>query len=415
MELEQLYVVGIDQITPIEFREKAALDKKLPEVIKRSRTLGTESVVLSTCHRSEIYICGEDITPEKLRAFFYDLVPDVAEDLKPYIFVKQGQQTIKHVFRVASGLESMVVGEDQILGQVKEALDMAQKVKGSGKILNRLFLDAITLGKNIRSSTGISENSLSISYIAILFILQVFRDLSQKKAYVIGAGEMGKLAILHLLDKGIEEVLVSNRSIERALELKQEIPGITVVPYEQKYEKIADCDILISATDAPHFTVGYESFKDVFAKERICVVDIALPRDVDPRVRDIPGVSLYTLDDLQQIAKDNQEKRKDMVSIIENMVEEDIDKFLRWFKGLCVVPAMRALKDFADDVCSFEYDMLMNKISAKDQDKIRIKAALERVAKKMVNNYLVSLKTLAETGEMDPTVLKIFQGGGGYQ
>lgn len=414
MGLNQLLMVGIDQKTPIQIREKLSFDKRIDEALMRLKAVDgvNEAVVLSTCHRSELYLMVEDPREDYLKDFFSDFFFIDSATLKPYLYCFKGHQVALHLFRVAAGLESMVVGEDQILGQVRDAWDIAQNKKATGKVLDRLFREAVTLGKRARSETGISSHSLSISYIAVLFIQEVFENLEDKSAYVIGAGEMARLAICHLLTKGIGKVFVSNRTYERALALKKEIPDITIVAYEQKYERISQTPIVISATNAPHYTVDFTKFKNCYRGDKICMIDLALPRDIDPNIGEIDGVNLYTVDDLKKVARENQKKRENLINQIEYMVQKGVEDFIKWNNALCTVPVIQHLNEYAEKVCDLEYRRVINKLSqVEDSEKGKIKYALERVAAKMVNRYLMGIKSLAEEGNLDDSVIQVFNGG----
>lgn len=414
MVLKKLLMIGIDQQTPIQIREKVSFDKRIYEALDKIKSTNgvLEGVILSTCHRSEIYLLVEDLEVDGIRRFFNRFFSIECAVLEPYIYSLKGIQVVNHLFRVAAGLESMVVGEDQILGQVRDAWHIAREREATGKILDKLFREAVTLGKRVRAETGISDHSISISYIAVLFIQEAFEDLRDKSAYIIGAGEMGRLAIQHLLAKGIGEVFVSNRTYDRALALKQEIPDITVVPYEQKYELISQIPIVISATNAPHYTVDFTKFKDHYCGDKICMVDLALPRDIDPQVGKIDGVNLYTVDDLKKVAQENQKKRESLIIEIEGMVKKGVEDFIRWNNALCTVPVIKHLNEYAGKVCAIEYKRIINKLpDVNDSEKGKIKYALERVATKMVNHYLSGIKTLAEGGKLDESVIKIFKGG----
>lgn len=414
MKLNNLFMVGIDQRAPIKIREKVSFGKNVVDALMKIKEMEgiSEAVVLSTCHRSEVYFISAESGDDAVRWFFCKFFEVDKDILKPYLYTLQGKYVTEHLFRVACGLESMVLGEDQILGQVKEAWGKAMEAGASGKILNRLFIDAVTLGKRARAETHITDHPLSISYIAVKFIQGIFEDLSDKTAYVIGTGEMGRLAIKHLLTKGIKEVFVSNRTHSRAVDLKQEIPEITVVPYGQKYEKIARSDIVISATDAPHYTIDYDKFMAVYNGKKICMVDIALPRDIDPRIGEIEGVNLYTIDDLKNTAQENRKKREELIAVIEKMVDKTVGEFIKWHNSLSMVPMIKHLNDYAENACLLEYERVINKLAGiGEREKKHIKYALKRVGTRIVNRYLMGLKALAEEGKLDQSVLNIFQGG----
>ncbi|MCR4429572.1 MAG: glutamyl-tRNA reductase [Tepidanaerobacteraceae bacterium] len=412
MGIETLMMVGIDKRAPVEVREKSAFGRREAEALKKLKNAGgiSEAVVLSTCHRSEIYFVSVLSDDSAAKSFFCDFSGLSPEDLAPHVCTLRGAGVVRHLFRVACGLESMVLGEDQILGQVRDAWDLAREEKGAGKILNRLFKEAVTLGKRARAETGITEYPISISYIAVKFIQKVMGDLRDREAFVIGAGEMGQLAIKYLLQAGIKDVYISNRTMEKAEELKRLMPELSVIPYEQKYNRIAQSDIVISATNAPHYTVDFEKFRKNCTGKSICMIDIAVPRDINPAIGSIEGVKLYTLDDLQEVAEENRKKRQSFIDVIEKMVDESVREFLAWINSLSIIPVIKHLNDFAEKVCLSEYERLINKLDGITEDeKSKVRIALERVGAKIVNRYLMGLKTLAEEGRLDRAVYEVFQ------
>ena len=391
MDINNIKMVGVDKDTPLELREKVSF-KDIGEALIKLKELGLEEVViLSTCHRSEIYFYSQKISTDEVKDFFINYF-GLKEDFIKYLRQIYGLDAVEHIFRVACGLESMVVGEDQILSQVKEAIDTAQTFNSSGKILFKLFRDAVTLGKKARTDTGIKDLALSISYIAVKFVQEVFEDIKGKKAFVIGLGEMGQNAMKNLLDKGAD-VFVTNRTFSKAIELKEQIPQINIVPYEEKYLHIVTSDIVISATNAPHYTVNYDKFKKIYDGRKICMVDIALPRDIDPRIGQIEGVSLYTIDDLKKTAEENKKERLSLIPVIEKMVKEEVDKFEKWYKTLEIEPYIKEVSRYANEVYNTEFQRIVNKLTdVSEKDKENIKIALKRVANKMANKMITYLK-----------------------
>ncbi|ABY91633.1 glutamyl-tRNA reductase [Thermoanaerobacter sp. X514] len=391
MDINNIKMVGVDKDTPLELREKVSF-KDIGEALIKLKELGLEEVViLSTCHRSEIYFYSQKISTDEVKDFFINYF-GLKEDFIKYLRQIYGLDAVEHIFRVACGLESMVVGEDQILSQVKEAIDTAQTFNSSGKILFKLFRDAVTLGKKARTDTGIKDLALSISYIAVKFVQEVFEDIKGKKAFVIGLGEMGQNAMKNLLDKGAD-VFVTNRTFSKAIELKEQIPQINIVPYEEKYLHIVTSDIVISATNAPHYTVNYDKFKKIYDGRKICMVDIALPRDIDPRIGQIEGVSLYTIDDLKKTAEENKKERLLLIPVIEKMVKEEVNKFEKWYKTLEIEPYIKEVSRYANEVCNTEFQRIVNKLTdVSEKDKENIKIALKRVANKMANKMITYLK-----------------------
>jgi len=384
-------MVGTNKDTPLEIRERISF-RDPSKALAKLKSLGLDEVViLSTCHRSEIYFYAKKTDPRQVMDFFIEYF-GLNESFLRYLGSICGLDAVRHLFRVSCGLESMVVGEDQILAQVKEAIDIAHSCKTSGKVLSKLFRDAVTLGKKARADTGIKDLALSVSYIAVKFAQDTLGNLRGKKAFVIGLGEMGEKAIKNLLDKQAE-VFVTNRTLSKAIELKSQIPQITVVPYEEKYQHIASSDIVISATDAPHYTINYDKFREAYSGKKICMIDIALPRDIDPKTGQIEGISLYTIDDLKKTAEENRKERISLIAVIEEMVSRDVEEFDRWYKILKVEPRIKDITRYASEVCDAEFQRVANKLTdVSDKDMENIKIALKRVANKMSGIMISQLK-----------------------
>ncbi|MDI3311496.1 MAG: glutamyl-tRNA reductase [Thermoanaerobacterium sp.] len=392
MNVDDIKMVGIDQNTPIEIRERVAFNKGVDSALNALKEDDLdEAVILSTCHRSEIYFFSESKSFEDIIDFYVRYF-NLDDEFRKYFYCISGLKAVEHIFRVASGLESMVLGEDQILGQVKESLMISQINEASGKILNKLFRDAISIGKKVRTETGLKNYSSSISHIAVKFVENVFKDLKGKNAFVIGTGEMGKIAIRNLIVKGVN-VFVSNRTYSKAQKLKLEMPEIQLVPYSDKYEQIAKSDIVISATNAPHYTISYDKFYSVYNGKQICMVDIALPRDIDPKIGRIPGVKLYSIDDLKRIAEENRNKQLNAIKNAEEIVLKGVSEFNNWFKAIKVEPYIKKINIYSNDVCDVEFDRLVKKLERMtDKDKENIKISLKRVADKMANIMINHLK-----------------------
>lgn len=404
----------MDHQAPVEVREKVAVRKgDIKDCLLRIKAISglKEVVLLSTCNRTEFYAVMEDsVRPGAME--FFKLSGGDYEEISRYIYVHEGEKAVRHLFRVACGLESMVVGEDQILGQVKEAWEWSKESQSSGKVLNRLFLDAVTLGKKARSEVKISDVPLSVSYIAVRFIEEYFGSLEGKKVFVLGTGKTGRITIKNLIQKGVGEVFVTSRTWERALALKEEIPEVYLVPYEEKYRAMASCQIVISASGAPHYTVDCEKFAQIYTGGGVAFLDLSVPRDIDPEIARLPNVQIFTLDDLKKTAEENQKKRLYLAKKIEEMVDSAVKDYLNWLKTLQVVPVIRKVSDFARAVCVEEFENLIRRLqNVDDKEKKQIKRAMERVCSKMTAVYLETVKYLAERQKFDPGLEFLFTGG----
>ncbi|WP_010233294.1 glutamyl-tRNA reductase [Clostridium arbusti] len=332
-----LVMAGIDyKYSNLETREKvnftSSAIKRAFEKIKDEGVL-KEAVILSTCNRSEVYgILEEENGEGYLRNFYSSFFNIDIEEINDNVACRSGFDVIDHLFQVTNGFKSMVLGEDQILGQVKTAYNEALKNKGSGKILNRLFLNSITNAKKVKTITNISHASTSVSAIGIKLINRHLGSLRGKKVLVVGLGKMSKIAIKYLLSEGVEKIYITNRTKNKVTDLEVISDNIEGIDFDNKYDVIKDVDVIISCTSAPHFVVHKEEFLKNYSEKSICILDLSVPRDVDPKIGYIDGVSLYVIDDIEKIAKENENKRIKEFDRGMVLVREDVYKYLDWIK-----------------------------------------------------------------------------------
>jgi len=329
-------IAGMDyKNAPLDIREKVHF--KNTDIAKAYKYLNETcnikySVILSTCNRSEIYFIADtkEIGKKSISEFyknFFNLSDFIIEN---YIYMKCDKQAMEHLFRVTSGYESMVLGEDQILGQVKEAYETAIYNRSSGKVLNRLFLDSITAAKKIKSTTGVSNHSISVSSIGVKLIENHMVSLKGKRALVIGLGEMTEIAIQYLMQKELEDIYVTNRTIKKSLDFTVDYPSVKCIDFSDRYKEIENIDILISCTSAPHLVIQKGRFLEHYKGRSLCILDLAVPRDIDPLIKNIPGVDFYEIDDLQKISTNNKKTRKKVMEKGYEIIEEGIYKYLKW-------------------------------------------------------------------------------------
>ena len=325
-----LYLVGLSHKTaPLEVRERAALDPvvALPAALS---ALG-KGVVLSTCNRTELYGVG---SPEKARAFL------LSRGVAPrHLYVKEGVEALRHLYRVAAGLDSLVVGEAQILGQVREALFLARRQGATESLLEKAFQSAIALGKRARSETGIGMGAVSVAYAALDLALAVYGDLSGLSVAVLGAGEMAELFLTHLKAHGVGRILVVNRTEEKAQALAErfggEAFGLPALP-----QVLRQADLVVASAAAPHYLVGPEDLPK--RAKPLFLIDIALPRNIDPRVGDLPHAYLYNLDDLKRVVDRNLRARAGEIPKVEALIEKALGDYMEWYAGHRVREAIRA-------------------------------------------------------------------------
>ena len=311
----KLFVAGLSyKTTPVEVRERLAVHRsRLSCCGCRLKLRGnlSEVVLLSTCNRVEIY----GVTPElngNVQRLFQELAGGTF-DFSPYLYVKEGEAALSHLFSVTSGLDSMVLGETEITGQVKHAYLSAQEMKLTGRILNRVFQTALQVAKEIRTRTGIGRGATSVGSVAVELAERIFdRDLSEKVVMIIGAGKMGEACVRHLAKRGARTVLVSNRSFERAQNLAAEFGG-RAVHFDECRQALAIADIVVSSTGSPHTVLHRDDVASVLSARRnrpLLLVDIAVPRDIDPAVQQLNNVFLYDIDDLEAIVRENAKCRE---------------------------------------------------------------------------------------------------------
>lgn len=328
-------MAGIDyENSSVEIREKvnftASAVKRAYEKIKAEGIL-KEAVILSTCNRSEIYAVIDDSKNHGyIKKFYSSFFGIASEEIEDNIVCRNGLEAIQHLFEVTNGFKSMVLGEDQILGQVKSAYQQALSNNSGGKLINKLFLSAITNAKKVKTKTGISNRAVSVSSIGIKLLTKHFGSLKGKCALIVGLGKMSKLAIDYLLSEGIEKIIITNRTKKKAIDFKCYSPNIDYIDFEERYSVIKNIDIIISSTSAPHFVIHNSEFIKNYYGKPICILDLAVPRDVEPEISKIDGVTLYVIDNLKKIAEENEEKKVAAYKIGMVMLQEDIDKFIDW-------------------------------------------------------------------------------------
>ena len=349
-----IYALGVNfKTAPVEVRERIAcskddLRKTLPYLKTAS---GVEEVcILSTCNRVEIYVSSpSEENVDLLTDLFLDLKG--AREAKRHIFVKRGEEAVYHIFRVASSLDSMVVGEPQIVAQFKEAFQVAREVGTSGKILNRVFEKALRASKRVRTETGISRNAVSVSYAAVELAKKIFGDLRKAKVLLVGAGEMGELAANYLKKIGCT-LYITNRTYERALRISQELGG-SALRFEELEDYMPNMDIVIVSTGSPTYVIGKDMVIRVMRRRNydpMFIIDISVPRNVDPEVGKIDEIFLYDIDDLKEVVEANLKDRLREAKKGEIILWDEVKKFMAWMESLKVEPLILDLKRRVQDL-----------------------------------------------------------------
>ena len=401
---------------PIEMRERLAkatqpLEAAVKE-LKKGTTL-TEVCVVSTCNRVEIYAAG-DAEPSALlrdvRQYLGAATGLSPADLEPHIYEHKGVDGLLHLFKVASSLDSMVLGEPQILGQVKEAYHSATAAGGIGAVLTKIFPRAFLVAKRVRTETGISQNAVSMSFAAVELGKEIFGSLDKKNVLLVGAGKMSTLAARHLRTHGVAEVRVANRSLERAEELAKEIGGHASSLADLEL-LLVKADIVISSTAAPGFVVTKAMMSKVVKARRyrpILFVDLAVPRDIEPTVADLEGAFVYDVDNLEGVVAENREARAQEATAAEAIIKEELDSFLRWSRQQQLVPVIKALRDKGLSIAEMEADRALASLKDPRAEKA-VRAMSQAIVNKMLHPVLSHLKSQEDAHQLAAQVVALFE------
>ena len=363
---------------------------RLPEALAAlTATDGVdEGAILSTCNRVEVYLCGDGAAEEGLvRRFLADFHGVWPETFADVLYARDDAEAARHLFRVSSGLDSMVVGEAQITAQVKEAYELASAGAATGRVLNRLFQQALSVAKRVRTETGIGEGRASVGSVAVELAEHIFESLAGRTVLVVGAGEMGDSVLRSLRAAGAETTLVANRTYERAEALAAEHGG-KAVRFGELAATLARADIVISSTDAPHYVIHRADLEAAVRNRRgrsVFVIDIAVPRDVEPGAGDVEGCYLYNVDDLQAVVSETLARRERELEGCLAIVDEEVDAFMRWVGHLRVAPTIGELSASLHAVKQQELDALLRKLPDLSDD---ARAEIERMANRLVQKIL---------------------------
>ena len=366
----EFLVVGLNHHTaPLEVREKLAVGKaQLSDALKAMGTYVGQGVILSTCNRSEVYTLGSDRAVERrLKEFLTDYFEVTSIDVDRYVYSYRHEECIRHLFRVASSLDSMILGEGQILRQVRDAFAAAAEEHTVQSPLSRLFHQALRVGKRVRRDTGISRNASSVSRACVELARQLLGDLRQLKGIVIGTGDAGKLAAVALKESGLARLAVTNRTFERAVELATELDG-EAIPFQDMEAALQDVDIAIGSTGSPGHVLGESAISRAMAtrpERPLFLIDIAVPRDIDPASAQLDNVFLYDVDDLQSISAANRLERERQALRAEEMVNGEVEQFLDWYRTLEVVPTIATIRKKAEKIRERELAKLLQRLDHK--------------------------------------------------
>ena len=394
--------IGMNHETaPVELRELAAVgEHTIDEVMSTMRTIKDikESIVLSTCNRVEILFTteNEERATDSVIDFLCHYSQISRDKLLPLLYIYYDQEAIRHIFRVGASMDSLIIGEPQILGQVKEAYRIAVNHKSSSVILNKLMHRTFSLAKKIRTETEISGSAVSISFAAVELAKKIFGDLEGKKVLLIGAGEMAELAATYLLHNRVAKIMVANRTFHRAVEIADQFHGETI-SFEEIGDQLLHTDIVITSTASPEPILFSNQVKKAMKGRKnqpLFFIDIAVPRNIEPQINEIENAFVYTVDDLKGIIELNLSKRKDEAVKAERMVDEEVIKFSEWLKTLDVVPTIVALKEKCKTIRQIELKKTLSNLgNLTPEQRKSVEKLASSITKKVLNDPIIFLKS----------------------
>ncbi len=405
--MNQIVVVGTSHhIAPLDFRERLSFsESQLTEAFQllREHPDVGEAMILSTCNRVEIYAVtyskdGSTVLSDFL-SNYHHIEP---QQLDKFTYSHQNLDAVRHLFNVTASLDSMVVGEPQILGQVKEAYAQSLTAGATGDILNRLFTKALSVGKRVRTETDIAAGAVSISYAAVELAKKIFQSLEDKTVAIIGAGEMSELTAQHLVKNNVSKVIVANRTYQRAVDIAKKFSG-TPLAYDADLSFLVEADIVISSTDAPHYLIDRYSLAEIMRQRKhryMFLIDIAVPRDIDPEVSKVDNAFLYNIDDLEMVVASNLKDRGQEAETAMQIVKEEVGKFQSRLQIFEVNPTIKALHQQFQEVASKELGVCLDKAQLTAKQQKMVEAMTQSIIKKLLHQPTTNLRqTVNDTND----------------
>ncbi len=387
--------------SPIEVREAFHLSKdeiiNFIPILKES--LFSQGLILSTCNRTEIFGIPKSDNVNCKSIINQIIAYKNSLGIRTEHFNEfSSREAIRHIFSVASGIDSLILGDSQILGQVKEAFQISEDNNFTGTILRKIIDTAIRVGKRAIHETTLGKGAVTVSYAAVQIIEKIFTDLSTKNALIIGAGETAELAAVHLHDRGVLNIFIANRTVKRAEVLAKKIYGNTI-PFDQIKDELQKFDIIVSATSSEQFILDFNEVKSAMKKRKhnpVVITDIAIPRDVNPKVKKIDNVFYNDIDSLHIIIDDNLQKRKASVPLVEKIIAEEKSNLYTWYNTLEVVPTIKDIREFFKKIEADELEKIKHKVTEEDYHKIE--EMTKRLLGRILHNPTIKLRKLAESG-----------------
>lgn len=395
----QLCVVGVNHsTTPVALRGKVAIStNQLQKALSLLNNFVPQGVILSTCNRVEVYTLAETgFSAESASVHFLKTQANLTEvDLSPYTYIYHDEAAVRHLFRVASGLDSMVIGEYEVLGQVRQALEEAQKSRLVELPLLNLFRHAVRVGRRVREETGISRNALSVSSVAVDLAVQVVGNIARCKILVIGAGEAGRLVAKASRERGASQIIVASRSPEKASALAAMLGG-SWTSMDNLKQELTISDIVISCTGAPHFILKKQLVEEVMnlrPERPLVIIDIAVPQDVEPEVKQKRNVFLYDIDDLTKVSETNYQQRQEEIHTAMEIVNEEVHRFVSWWQAFEVTPVIKALVTKAENIRQAQLNLTLKKLPGlSDEERVYLDAMTKAIVHKMLHEPIQLLK-----------------------
>ncbi len=383
--------LGLNHKTaPVDVREQVAVPDSLLSDALNDLTHTTdikEANIVSTCNRTEVYWSQEGVDTSSVKGWlcnFKDISPG---SLDPFLYSFPDLQAVKHSFRVASGLDSMVLGEPQILGQMKTAFATAHQDGRTGKVLNRLFQQSFAVAKEVRTETAIGSSAVSVAYAAVSLARQIFADLNQQTVLLIGAGETIQLVARHLHQQGIKKCIIANRSIERGQAVAKEFEA-EAIPLDELHNRLPEADIVFSSTASTLPIIGKGTMEKTLKarnNRRVFMVDLAVPRDIEQEVADLKSVYLYTVDDLNNVVSENMKARKESAIEAENIIEFRSQDFMTWLSRQDHVPTIRSLREHIEDLTQSELHKALGRLQSGDASEVVLTQFAHALSQKIMH------------------------------
>jgi len=403
-------LIGVNHVSaPLEMRERLAVsEEQLPEAVKTlvSQPGVDEGMVLSTCNRVEVLTSTKQ--GADLRRFLRSYFGLSADALNSHVYEFEQRAAVRHVFRVASSLDSMVVGEPQILGQVKEAYAVARGLGAIHSALEALLSRAFAVAKRVRTETAIGSSSVSVASVAVELAEKIFGSLQHTTVYLIGAGKMAELAARQLMARGAGKILISNRTHESAVELAEAFGG-QAVPFDQLYETASHADIILTSTGASEPLFRKQHGERLLSRRRnrpAFFIDIAVPRNVAAEVNQLDGLFVYDIDDLQSVAGKNSTQRKQEAERAEKIIEQEVDRFASRMKSLEVVPTILSLQEYCETIRQAEIDRIRGRLGQNSSEQ---EAAIEAMTRAIINKLLHTPITTLKSSAAEPEAATIHE------